>query len=259
MAQRKQPPGHRRHRPKSTAQQGLWLYGHHAVAAALRNPVRVVKRLLLTAEAKARLDKEGHDLPGFAEPVDRRDLESVLGPDAVHQGLALRTEPLPGFSMDALADQAGPEDTILVLDQVTDPQNVGAILRSAAVFGVAGLVMTERNATPETGALAKAASGALESVPIARVPNLARALAALEKADFWRIGLDQEAEASLAQAPAGVRTALVLGSEGQGLRPLTRQHCDLMVRIPMPDRSIGSLNVSNAAAIALYALSAGQD
>jgi 23S rRNA (guanosine2251-2'-O)-methyltransferase len=187
-------------------------------------------------------------------PVDRDGLERLL-PGAVHQGVALRVEPLPEPDLETLCDElaARPAATVLLLDQVTDPHNVGAILRSAAAFEADAVLLTERNAAPESGVLAKAASGALDLVPLVRVTNLARAIEALKAAGFWCIGLAEEATQTLAEADLSGRVALALGAEGEGLRRLTRERCDLLVRLPTGD-AMPSLNVSNAAAVALYEL-----
>jgi 23S rRNA (guanosine2251-2'-O)-methyltransferase len=228
----------------------------HPVVAALANPARRLKRLLLTEDAEAalaaRLPKPWRISP---ERVERAQIASFLPEDSVHQGAALLAEPLPDMPLDrALEHGTGP---VLVLDQVTDPRNVGAILRSAAAFGAAALVMQDRHAPPETGALARAASGALEVVPVVREVNLSRALDALKKAGLWVVGLDGAAPVTLAQAGlGGRRVALVLGAEGDGMRRLTREHCDELARLPISPE-MESLNVSAAAAVALYELARG--
>ena len=236
---------------------GVWLHGLHAVAAALANPARRLRRLLLTKEAEAALAARA--APPWritAERTDRARIASLLPPDTVHQGAALLADPLPDLPLDRVLDQAGP-GPVLVLDQVTDPRNVGAILRSAAAFGASAVVMQDRHAPPETGALARAASGALEAVPVVRVVNLARALAALKGAGLWVVGLDGAAPVTLAQAKlAGRRVALVLGAEGEGMRRLTRESCDELARLPISP-AMESLNVSAAAAVALYELARG--
>ncbi|WP_236037550.1 23S rRNA (guanosine(2251)-2'-O)-methyltransferase RlmB [Belnapia arida] len=232
---------------------GLWLHGLHAVAAALANPARRLKRLLVTEEAEAalaaRLDGRWRVAP---ERVERGRFATFLPEDAVHQGAALLVEPLPNLTLDrAVEHGTGP---VLVLDQVTDPRNIGAILRSAAAFGASALVMQDRHAPPETGALARAASGALEIVPVVRVVNLARALDELKKAGLWVVGLAGEAPVTLAQSGlGGRRVALVLGAEGDGMRRLTREGCDELCRLPIAPE-MESLNVSAAAAVALYEL-----
>ncbi len=226
------------------------LWGHHAVEAALNNPERKHRKLWATREGIAALNGE---LPANfpLEYAQGADLARLVARDAPHQGLVLECDGLEDvFLGDVLdGDSARP---IILLDSVTDPHNVGAILRSAAAFGAAALVTQDRHAPPESGVVAKSASGALEIVPWVRVVNLARALEEIAEAGYWRIGLDGKAEASIAEAlPAGP-VALVLGSEGEGLRLNISQHCDALARLPMSG-AIESLNVSNAAAIALYA------
>jgi 23S rRNA (guanosine2251-2'-O)-methyltransferase len=239
-------------RPAPPAE-GVWLHGLHPVAAALANPARRLRRLLVTVEAERELAEQVPEPWRIKpEPVPRERFATFLSADAVHQGCALLVEPLvPPPLEKLLEDSTGP---VLVLDQVTDPRNVGAILRSAAAFGAAALVMQDRNAPQETGALARAASGALELVPILREVNLARAIAALKKAGCWVVGLEAAGPVTLAQSGlAGRRVALVLGAEGQGLRRLTRESCDELVRLPIR-AAMESLNVSAAAAVALYEL-----
>ncbi|HEX7969008.1 MAG TPA: 23S rRNA (guanosine(2251)-2'-O)-methyltransferase RlmB, partial [Stellaceae bacterium] len=193
---------------------------------------------------------------GAPEVLDRRGFDALLPQGAVHQGMALAAEPLPARDiddvLDALSDLPEPH-VIVLLDQVTDPHNVGAILRSAAAFAARAVVMPEHGAPPVTGALAKAASGALEAVPLLRVTNLARALDRLKEAGVWCLGLEEGAEKTLTETDPGSRVALVLGAEGSGLRRLTRERCDLLARLPTLGAP-ASLNVSNAAAIALYEL-----
>lgn len=228
-----------------------WIYGLHAVSAALNNPARKVRRLIATAESAEKLQRACPQSP--PEKVDRQDIDAALPPNAVHQGVALLAEPLNQPALEDVIAGAGQRAVIVVLDQVTDPHNIGAVLRSAAAFGALAVVQTERGAPGATGIVAKSASGALEIVPLVTVTNLARALDTLQKADFWMIGLDGEANRTLAGiAPSG-RTALVLGAEGKGLRRLTREHCDLLARLPTRP-PVASLNISNAAAIALYEL-----
>jgi 23S rRNA (guanosine2251-2'-O)-methyltransferase len=223
------------------------LFGLHAVEAALANPKRHVVRLLATENAAHRLGPLIAKRQLKPEPVTPRDLDRLLGADAVHQGVALEAEPLPPVAL----DEVDPNGILLVLDQVTDPQNVGAALRSAAAFGAAGLVMTERHSPPLHGALAKAASGALDIVPVILVKNLAQALTELGERGVMRVGLAEEADAALEAAELTRPLALVLGAEGKGLRQLTREHCDLVCRISTQS-ALASLNVSNAAAVALH-------
>lgn len=235
---------------------GYWLFGHHAVAAAMANPERRIHRLVQIGSAGDDLPqpKTGGPLPAW-ETIDREALDHILGRDAVHQGIAARVSPLPEHHIDEVGDLAGEKKTavVLILDQVTDPHNVGAILRSAAAFGAIAVVLTERHAAPETGVLAKAASGALEHVPLIRVTNLARAMEDLKQSGFWCVGLAAEAERTLAENKLTGRVALCLGAEGPGLRRLTREHCDLLAKLPT-EGPIDHLNVSNAAAVSLYEL-----
>lgn len=224
------------------------LWGKHAVAAALDNPERKVLRAWATRDAAAFMQFPDHVQVTFAEAPD---LARLVPADAPHQGVVIEVEPLEGAWLDELLGGDG-RAILLVLDQVTDPHNVGAILRSAAAFGAVGIVTQDRHSPPESGVIAKAASGALERVPWVRVVNLARALEEIGEAGFWRIGLAGDAETDLKEALGPSRIALVLGAEGAGLRPNTREHCDTVARLPITD-AIESLNVSNAAAVALYA------
>jgi 23S rRNA (guanosine2251-2'-O)-methyltransferase len=248
---------------------GLWLYGRHAVAAALANPERRIRRFLAAAEmeddAQALIVAAGARLPPGPQPeiLPRAAFEALVPAGAVHQGMALSVEPLPELAIEDVIDRVGPPPAagtitqiVVLLDQVTDPHNVGAVLRSAAAFGVLALVLPEHGAPPVTGVLAKAASGALEHVPILRVVNLVRAIDRLKSAGFWCVGLDETAERPLAALKLEGRIALVLGGEGEGMRRLTRERCDLVARLPTVG-AIASLNVSNAAAIALYELVRG--
>jgi 23S rRNA (guanosine2251-2'-O)-methyltransferase len=224
-------------------------WGRHAVSAALANPEREVVRIWATREAAAMFDLPKEVPVTFA---DAADLARHVPRDAPHQGIVAEVERLPDILLAELLDSAEDGRPLLILDHVTDPHNVGAILRSAAAFYALGIVTQDRHAPPESGALAKSASGALETVPWVRVVNLARALDEIAEASFWRIGLTGEAEMSLGEALGPQRVALVLGAEGEGMRPNTQAHCDALARLPISDR-IESLNVSNAAAVALYA------
>lgn len=224
-------------------------WGRHAVAAALDNPDRKVLRAWATREASAAMQFPPEVQVTLAEAAD---LGRLVPHDAPHQGVVIEVEPLEESWLDEVLSKAGERSVLLVLDQVTDPHNVGAILRSAAAFGAVGIVTQDRHSPPEGGALAKAASGALERVPWVRVVNLARALEEIGEAGFWRIGLAGDAASELKDALGPPRIALVLGAEGPGMRPNTREHCDALARLPISD-AVDSLNVSNAAAIALYA------
>jgi len=253
MAKRKGNRTNRSARPKTTGAGGtMWLYGAHAVTAALANPARARRRLVATEDGAERLAGIG-DQP---EILDRRALEELLPPGAVHQGVALSTGPLPAESVEDLAGRgaAATRAAVIVLDRVSDPRNVGAVVRSAAVFGALGVIVPDRHSPPSGGVLAKSASGGLETVPLVRVPNLARALDALKERGFWCVGLDSEAETNLDPATLSDRVAFVLGAEGTGLRRLTRERCDFTASIASAG-SVASLNVSCAATIALYAFS----
>jgi 23S rRNA (guanosine2251-2'-O)-methyltransferase len=231
----------------------VFLYGWHSVKAALENPQRKFIRLLATENALHRLSDENIELRVDPDLVDAQDIDQLVGPDAVHQGLLAEVEPLPSPDIDDI-DARG---VILVLDQITDPHNVGAILRSAAAFAVTAVVTTLRHSPEMTGVLAKAASGALEYVPMITVPNLARALEALKKKNVFVIGLDSDGDASLGDIRMDGPTAIVVGAEGKGLRQLTRATCDQVARLDLPGK-IRSLNVSNATALALYVATGGQ-
>lgn len=226
------------------------LWGRHPVEAALKNPARQHRKLWATRDGIDSLDGElPPDFP--VEYADVTDLARLVAKDAPHQGLVLECEPLDDVFLDDVAN-GDPARPVVVLDQVTDPHNVGAILRSAAAFGAACIVTQDRHAPPEGGVIAKSASGALETVPWVRVVNLARALDELADAGYWRIGLAGEAEATLAESLTTGAVALVLGAEGEGMRHNIAQHCDALAKLPITS-AIESLNVSNAAAIALYA------
>jgi 23S rRNA (guanosine2251-2'-O)-methyltransferase len=228
----------------------LRLFGMHAVEAALKNPQRKINRLVLTENAERRLIEALGQLTAEVERASPRELDKILGPDAVHQGAMLETEELPEPEFKNLYENANGRP-LIVLDQVTDPHNVGAILRSAAVFGAAGLVMTRRHSPPLNGVLAKSASGALELVPVALVQNLSAALTELKDVGFILIGLDSAADAAIEDTDWSRPVAIVMGAEGKGLRELTQNTCDRLVKITT-DGPIDSLNVSNAAAIALH-------
>ena len=227
------------------------LWGRHAVEAALKNPDRTHRKLWATREGVESLDGElPENFP--VEYAQGADLARFVARDAPHQGLVLECDPLDDIFIEDVMD-GDPARPLVILDQVTDPHNVGAILRSAAAFNARAIITQDRHAPPESGVVGKSASGALEVVPWVRVVNLARALEEIAGAGYWRIGLDGSATSTLADAlPAGP-VALVLGAEGEGMRHNIRQHCDALAKLPISD-AIESLNVSNAAAIALYAI-----
>ena len=223
------------------------LYGWHTVAAALANPQRHIRKLILTENAARRLADENIVLPVAPEIVRPALIDQRLGPDAVHQGLLAEADPLPSTHIDMLPQ----EGIVLVLDQITDPHNVGAIMRSAAAFAVRAIVTTARHSPEATGVLAKSASGALELVPLVTVQNLARALTEMNDQGFLTVGLDSAGSEDLGAMTLRQPLALVLGAEGKGLRQLTRETCSAVARLDMPGE-IKSLNVSNAAVLALY-------
>jgi 23S rRNA (guanosine2251-2'-O)-methyltransferase len=228
---------------------GLWLYGIHAIRAALANRQRRCRQCVLTKQAAEHL---GSAIPnGVAvRTAGPEEISRLLPAGAVHQGAALACDPLPRRPLSDIIGLEG-RKIVLVLDQISDPQNVGAILRSAAAFGAAGVIVQDRHAPPESGALAKAASGGLDLVPYLPVVNIARAVEELGEAGFWRIALVADCSKALAEAKGSGDLALVLGSEGAGIRRLVRERCDEDASIPIKG-SLQSLNVSNAAAIALY-------
>ncbi len=246
---------------RASASQTVWLFGLHAVRDALMNPEREKLRLIVTLNAHDKL-KDAIETAGIEpEVVDPRKFNAPLDPQSVHQGAALEVKPLNWGNLEELVMQ-GTSDApprVLCLDRVSDPHNVGAILRSAEVFGASAVIATARHAAPETGALAKTASGALERQPYLRVRNLSNTLDELKGLGFVVLGLDGEAEQDIATHIKEVATrpiALVLGSEGPGLRDKTKETCDALVKIPFA-QDFGSLNVSNAAAVGLYAISQG--
>lgn len=234
----------------------VWLYGTHAVAAALKNPNRLFRRLLVTEESQAALAAEfPMPWPIHPEISQREKIDQVLGArpgsGIVHQGIALLADQLVAPDLLDALKRAGP---ILILDQIFDPRNVGALMRTAQAFGACAVIAQDRNAPEETGALAKAASGALETIPLLRITNIARAMTLLKSANVWVVGLDGHGTSRLrGEDFAGRRVALVLGSEGEGMRRLTRETCDEICALAMPG-GMESLNVSAAGAVALYEL-----
>lgn len=246
---RKGPPRHGSvRRARETGPDGpAVLYGWHTVTAALANPHRRIRKLLLTENAALRLTHENINTRITPEIVRPSAIDQRLGPDAVHQGLLAEADPLPSPDIEMLTQ----EGIVLVLDQITDPHNVGAIMRSAAAFAVKAIVTTARHSPEATGVLAKSASGALEVVPLVLVQNLARALTRLNDRGFMTVGLDSDGGENLAAIQLQQPLALVLGAEGKGLRQLTRDTCSAVARLDMPGH-IKSLNVSNAAVLALY-------
>ncbi|MBF0250358.1 MAG: 23S rRNA (guanosine(2251)-2'-O)-methyltransferase RlmB [Alphaproteobacteria bacterium] len=243
---------------------GHWLYGVHACIAALANPERVVSRIVIASQSGADLEPPaveaangaeylgGHPRPAI-EFRDRRELDALLPREAVHQGICVEATPLPHPVLEDVIEAAEGLDSacVVVLDQATDPRNIGAVMRSAAAFGALGVVVQDKHAPDITGALAKAASGAVERLPYVKATNLARSLDQLKSAGFWCVGFDGHGDTYMTPDTLKGRNALVLGAEGAGLRRLTRETCDLLVKIPITD-AVESLNLSNAAAIALF-------
>ena len=245
---------------RAAAAETVWLFGLHAVRDALLNPRREKLRLLVTRNAADKLAEAIAASGMLPEIADARSFSAPIAADSVHQGAALEVKPLDWGHFDDICATGAGLPLVVLLDRVTDPHNVGAILRSAEVFGARAVIAPRHHAAPETGALAKTASGALERQPYLRVTNLSDSMESLKRMGFQLIGLDGEAEVTLAEglAAAGTRpVALVLGAEGPGLREKTRETCDLLVRIPFAG-GFGSLNVSNAAAVSLYAAALGR-
>ncbi len=230
--------------------QEVLLYGHHAVFAALKNKNRKISRLLCTKE-------NFEELKSFsvkAKLVEKKELDKIL-PDTPHQGIVLYCQPLENNNLEDIINLAEEKQKchVLILDQVTDPQNIGAIIRSSVAFETLALIIQDKNSPPETGAMAKAASGMLEHLPISRVTNLSRAIEQLKKAGFWVIGLDGYAKEKISQINKSGKIAIVMGSEGKGMRRLVEENCDQVVLLPISSK-VESLNVSTAAAITLYEL-----
>jgi 23S rRNA (guanosine2251-2'-O)-methyltransferase len=249
MSRNKFPP-----KPKYNPDDGpVYLYGIHTVRAALDNPRREKRALLATPNALVRLNEGGGVANLKVTETTPKELDRLLGADAVHQGVALEVEPVSRFGLNDIS----PLKLVVVLDQVTDPHNVGAILRTACAFGADAMLTTARHSPRETGVMAKSASGALDLVPLIEVRNLGDALETLKGRGLRVLGFDSEAPEPLRPRTDDVPLAIVLGAEGKGLRQRTRELCDEMVRLDMPG-AIKSLNVSNAAAIALYAATAGR-
>jgi 23S rRNA (guanosine2251-2'-O)-methyltransferase len=246
---RSRPGGFERRRKPARAEPDdrTLLYGWHSVKAALENPLRDIHALYVTENALRRIKDEALPLPLEPQVVRPDTIAARLTPDAVHQGILAEAAPLPNRTLEDLHGAR----LVLVLDQITDPHNVGAILRSASAFAVDAIVTTARHSAAASGVLAKAASGALDQVPIVTVQNLARGLAVLKERGFLTVGLDSDAPDDLAATALRAPLAVVLGAEGKGLRQLTRETCDVLARLDLPG-AIKSLNVSNAAALALY-------
>jgi len=235
----------------------FWLYGRHTVVAAIKNPVRILRRLIATSEEAARL-KDENLIPNndIVEVVPRIKLDEIIGVSSVHQGIALQTSPLPQPSVDELLVRFANKrpHLFIVLDQVTDPQNVGAVIRSSAAFNVQAVIAQDRRAPDESPSMAKAASGAMEIVPYVKVTNVARTVEQFKSNEIWTVGLDNKATTVFSSSNLAASLALVIGAEGHGLRRLVAANCDELAKLPI-SANIDSLNVSTAAAIALYEIS----
>ncbi|WP_411818668.1 23S rRNA (guanosine(2251)-2'-O)-methyltransferase RlmB [Hyphococcus sp. DH-69] len=254
---RKKPPSKPQNRRKTGRDSpfpadgnGIWLYGRHAVAAAIKNPNRTVKRVFATRNGAQWLAEAD---TGLTEAVEARpeELDQILHQGAVHQGVAALVEPLAKHDIADICAPATPGRPVLILDQITDPQNIGALFRSAAAFGACAVIVQDRRTPPLSDALAKAAAGAIEAIPCIEVVNIARAINTLQEMGYFCAGLAGEGATEISALPAAQPLALVMGAEGTGLRPLVAKHCDGLYRIPIAE-GIESLNVSNAAAITLY-------
>lgn len=233
-----------------TNHQQLILYGRHAVLSAIANPNRKLAKLLCTKENADEIRRLNIIQPQI---VDRKEIDKLLPPDAVHQGFALFCSRLPDYTLDEIIDLAADKDNchVLILDQVTDPQNIGAIIRSAVAFNTLALIMQDKNSPLESGAMAKASAGMIEHLPVVRATNLSRAIAQLKDAGFWTIGMDGYAKTTVAELKKGGKNAIIMGSEGKGMRRLVEENCDITVKLPMNDK-VESLNVATAASIMLY-------
>ena len=235
---------------KQASDKQLILYGRHAVLAALKNKKRQIHKILCTKENAEEIKKATSLIPQIAE---KKDIDKLLPPDSVHQGFALYCSRLADYSLEEIIEMASDKERchVLILDQITDPQNIGTIIRSAVAFNTLALIMQDKNSPLESGAMAKAAVGTLEHLPVARVTNLSRAIEKLKKAGFWVVGMDGYAKTTIDQLDKSGKTAIIMGSEGKGMRRLVEENCDIAVKLPMSELA-ESLNVAAAAAIALY-------
>lgn len=233
-----------------TNRQQLIIYGRHAVLAALANPARQISKILCTKENADEIRRISKIPPQI---VDRKEIDKLLPADAVHQGFALFCSRLPNYSLEEVIEMANDKDKchVLILDQVTDPQNIGAIIRSSVAFGALALIVQDKNSPLESGAMVKASAGMIEHLPIARVTNLSRAIEQLKNAGFWTVGMDGYANITIDKLDKSGKTAIIMGSEGKGMRRLVEESCDTAVRLPISPLT-ESLNVATAAAIALY-------
>lgn len=240
--------------PVKSDAKGLILYGRHAVVSALQNQQRKIEKLLCTPENAAEFSRKYPQITVVS--TDKKEIDRLLPPEAVHQGLALFCSPLAGLSIEELCERADnlEKGVVLILDQVTDPQNIGAIIRSCAAFGALALIVQDKNSPQESGAMAKAAAGTMEFMPVVRVTNLVRAVEILKQHGFWTVGMDGYAKTTIDKMDKSGKWAVIMGSEGAGMRRLVEESCDMTVRLPISEK-VESLNVSTAAAITLYELS----
>lgn len=234
----------------------LMFYGRHAVIAAIKNSNRVITKILVTKEnfddIKNIIQKTDRSL-GIINTVDRKEIERILPQDAVHQGFLAYVKELNNIDIEDIIAMADEKEhcTVLILDQVTDPQNIGAIIRTCVAFDALAMIVQDKNSPPETGAMAKASVGAIETLPICRVTNLSRAIQQLKNANFWAIGMDGNAKTTIDKISKAGKNIVVMGNEGKGMRRLVEENCDIIVKLPISNK-VESLNVSTAAAIALY-------
>ena len=252
-----------KHRPSgsnsSNNSQGGIFYGRHPVISAITNPQRTINSLFCTKENTEELKnaciKAGRNV-NLIKTIDKKDIEQMLPRDSVHQGFVAKVQPLPEYSIEEICNLAQEQKDchILILDQVTDPQNIGAIIRSCVAFNALALIVQDKNSPPENGSMAKASAGMIEHLPICRVTNISRAIEQLKKAGFWTIGMDGYATTTISELKKGGKNAIIMGSEGKGMRRLVEESCDITVRLPISER-VESLNVSTAAAIVLYEIS----
>ncbi len=254
---------HKRQNSPQASAGGQWIYGLHAVAAALKNPDRRCRRLMIAATDVLTPAMAADCAKKSIKPeiTDKKIIESLVGAHAVHQGIAMLADPLADLGIEDIlrASESHSRAHVIVLDQVTDPHNIGAIMRSAAAFGSLAVIVQDKNSPDVTGVLAKSASGAVDLVPLVRVTNITRAMEQLKAAQFWCLGMDAAAQKTLAECDLkDGKVALIMGAEGDGMRRLVAECCDMVVKLPMR-ASIGSLNVSNAAAIAMYELVRNDD
>lgn len=238
-----------------TSRNQLIIYGKHAVVSALKNPRRNIQKLLTTAENSAEFKK----LSPNAIIVDRKEIDKLLPRDAVHQGVVLYSSPLENTPIEQVIKLANQKEKchVLILDQVTDPQNIGAIIRSCAAFNAIALIVQDKNSPEESGSMIKAAAGTIENMPICRVTNLSRAIEQLQNAGFWVIGMDGKATETIDKINNAGKNAIIMGNEGKGMRRLVEENCDMLVKLPISS-NVESLNVSTAAAIALYEMNKGK-